>query len=255
MTMDPNRWLSTLPINSKLNLENDDIISDRWVKTLPNNNNKTLPNNNNNNKKAKNPIINYSLTAVFFVIGLIVISVIKNETRNLEKEISALQAAINTVKLDLHQSELDYEVITSPKNILNLARENLDINLISYKKTQIVEFNNENKNFSKQTIKEDKKNIKKISKEIKADIERHVAKKIEIKKTELRKLQELYSNPENLSKTVKLQVAKKIEKTKTELKQLASSPKKEIIKTGKFQKWAAVQVVKAFFGIPIIPGK
>ena len=51
-----------------------------------------------------------------------------------------------------------------------------------------------------------------------------------------------------------MQVAKKIKKKKTELKKLYSSPK-EVITLEKAQKWVAVQFVKVFLGMPIIPGK
>ena len=81
-----------------------------------------------------------------------------------------------------------------------------------------------------------------------------IVKKIEKKKTEIRKLQELYTNPESIPDEVKTQVATKIEEKKSELKNLYSSPK-ETITLEKVQKWAAVQVVKAFLGMPFIPGK
>ena len=81
-----------------------------------------------------------------------------------------------------------------------------------------------------------------------------ITKKIEKKKTEIRKLQELYSNPESIPDEIKTQVATKIEEKKNELKNLYSSPK-ETITLKKVQKWAAIQVVKVFLGMPIIPGK
>ena len=46
----------------------------------------------------------------------------------------------------------------------------------------------------------------------------------------------------------------KIERTKTEIKKLYSDPKSSIDLV-KLQRWAAVQVVKVFLGIPIVPGK
>ena len=82
-------------------------------------------------------------------------------------------------------------------------------------------------------------------------------KKIETKKTELMKLQELYSKPEELPGELKQKVAKKIETKKielTELKRLYSEPG-EIWKSKKVQQWAGLQVVKAFLGIPIVPGR
>ena len=83
------------------------------------------------------------------------------------------------------------------------------------------------------------------------------AKKIEAKKTELIKLQELYSKPEELPKELKQQVVKKIKAKRnelTELKKLFSEPK-NIITSRKAQQWAGVQIVKIFLGIPIIPGR
>ena len=49
------------------------------------------------------------------------------------------QKLINNLKVDLHQETLDHEIITSPENLALLAEENLDLNFISYKKSQIKE--------------------------------------------------------------------------------------------------------------------
>ena len=81
-----------------------------------------------------------------------------------------------------------------------------------------------------------------------------ITKEIEKKRTEIRKLRELYSKPESIPGEIKTQVTKKIEKKKIELKNLYNSPK-ETITLKKAQKWAIVQVVKAFLGMPMIPGK
>ena len=86
------------------------------------------------------------------------------------------------------------------------------------------------------------------------NLKKGIAKKIEKKRTEIRKLQELYAQPETIPGEIKIQVAKKIKKKKTALKKLYSSPK-EVITFEKAQKWVAVQVVKVFLGMPIIPGK
>ena len=43
-------------------------------------------------------------------------------------------------------------------------------------------------------------------------------------------------------------------KTKTDLKNLYSDPK-GAVDPRKIQRWAAIQVIKAFFGMPIVPGK
>jgi len=83
-----------------------------------------------------------------------------------------------------------------------------------------------------------------------------IEKKLKIKttKTELRKLQELYSAPERLPGVVRLQVAKKIEIKKNELKEFSSDPH-SIFKSKKARNWAGLQIVKVFLGIPIVPGR
>ena len=73
----------------------------------------------------------------FIVCGLLFVSVVKNETRNLQKEINNLETSINLIKFNLDQAFLDNEVITSPENISRLAKEYLNINFISYKRSQI----------------------------------------------------------------------------------------------------------------------
>ena len=85
-------------------------------------------------------------------------------------------------------------------------------------------------------------------------IKLQVAKKIERTKTELKKLQELYSEPEKLPGEIRIQVAKKIEIKKNELKVFSSDPY-SIFRSKKAQKWAGLQIVKAFLGISIVPGR
>ena len=187
--LDPNRWLNTLPGKGIINSQTK------------------------SNKK-------YFLTIIPFVVGLMLVSVIKNETRHLQKEINLLQTSINTLKFDLHQTILDHDVITSPDNISRLAKEYLEYDFISYKKSQIKQLNKEekilvklDKKINEDTYKEKNKNK---AKKIKIKIE----EKIKKTKTELRKLQALYSAPEKLPDELKIQVAKKIKKKKNDLKKL-----------------------------------
>ena len=51
-----------------------------------------------------------------------------------------------------------------------------------------------------------------------------------------------------------MQIASKIKEKKGELETLYTSPKKTIT-LEKAQKWATIQVVKLFLGIPVIPGR
>ena len=113
MSMDPNKWLNTIPFNgTKSNPEKYKLDSDRWVNTLPskddNDDNALILSNAINSKPKSSPAKKYSLTIIVFVVGLILVSVIKNGTRNLQKEIGNLQASINSLKVDVHQTALDH---------------------------------------------------------------------------------------------------------------------------------------------------
>lgn len=227
------KWINSLPQqNIKIEKQIGQIDPKRWENTIP-------------KKNAFGSVIKYLLTTTLFVMGLFVVSAVKNETRSIQKEINNLQAAIDSIQLDLHQSMLDYEVLTSPENISRLAAKNLDMNLVSYKKSQIIDSNyNEN-----EMSKFENKNLTKGNK-----IKVQIAKKIEQKKTELKKLQEMYSQPKKIPNQLRMQVAQKIKNTQIELKKLYEDPV-DTIGTVRIQRWAAVQVIKAFLGMPIIPGK
>ena len=150
------------------------------------------------------------------------------------------------LKLDLYQETLDHDVITSPENISRLAKKYLESDFVTYKKHQIKKINKKKKII---TSSENAKN-----KGVTSKIKLKIAKKIEKKRTELVKLREIYYQPKKLPGEIKLQVAKKIETTKVELKKLYSNPKDQIL-SDKIYRWGAVQVVKVFLGIPIVPGK
>ena len=79
-------------------------------------------------------------------------------------------------------------------------------------------------------------------------------KKIETKKDELKKIKKRYSKPKDLPIIIKNEMAKKIEIKKNKVRKIYYEPRKTI-GDKKIQKWAAVQVIKAVLGIPIIPGK
>ena len=102
--------------------------------------------------------------------------------------------------------------------------------------------------------KSDSKILTEKKQKLTEEMKLKLAKKVKETKTELKKLQEIYSKPENIPKEVKIQIETKIKETKKELKQLYSDPKGAIDK-GKAQQWVVVQIVKAFLGIPMIPGR
>ena len=264
MSMDPKRWVNTIPfIGTKFNQEKYKLDFNRWVNTLPRKDDNTLIlkddnalilSNAINSKPKSSPVKKYSLTIIVFVFGLILVSVIKNGTRNLQREISNLQASVDVLKLDLHQTVLEHEVITSPENISRLAKEHLESNFVFYKKSQIKQLNGKEKTLAKLEEKKYKNTFMKKGKVKTDEMKLQVAKKIATTKIELRKLQELYSRPENLPGEIKFQVAKKIKTKKNELKKLYSDPY-SLIRSKKAQKWLGFQVVKVFLGIPVIPGK
>ena len=245
------KWLDSISKTIiKFNKEENQVDHYRWVNTIP-------KKNTYNAVRKYSAVRKYFLMTVLFVCGLLFVSVVKNETRNLEKEINSLRASNNVIKFNLDQAILDNEVVTSPENISRLAKEYLNTNFISYKKSQIRQLyddtaiisklNKNNNNLSTVKLNEKSNNLSTKIKSV-------ITKKIEKKKSEIRKLQELYSKPESIPGEVKTQVAIKIEEKKNELKNLYSSPK-ETITLKKVQKWAAVQVVKVFLGMPMIPGK
>ena len=86
------------------------------------------------------------------------------------------------------------------------------------------------------------------------NIKAHLAKKIKEQKNKIKNLKKIYSKPEEIPKYVKKEVSKKINITKENIENTYSEPKK-LITSAKAQRWAAVQVIKAFLGIPVVPGK
>ena len=111
MTIDPNIWTNTLfKTKSKVISDESEVNSNRWVESIPQKL-ENIP------KKKDNLLKKYSLVSTLFIFGLIVVSFIKNETRNLEKEIANLKKSIYEYKYNLHQATLDHEVITSRKYI------------------------------------------------------------------------------------------------------------------------------------------
>jgi len=242
------KWLDSISKTIiKFNEEENQVDHYRWVNTIP-------------KKNTYNAVRKYSAVRKYF-LSLLFVSVVKNETRNLEKEINSLRASNNVIKFNLDQAILDNEVITSPENISRLAKEYLNTNFISYKKSQIRQLDGDTENIIKESqirqLDDNTDTITKLNKKnnnLSTKIKLGITKKIEEKKTEIRKLQELYSKPQSIPGEIKKQVANKIKEKKIELKNLYTSPK-ETITILKAKKWAAVQVVKVFLGIPIVPGK
>ena len=229
------KWIETLPGTREKDFESKKYEADpiKWTNTIP-------------TKKHNNKIKKISFLIAFFIIGVISVSVIKNKTRSLQKEIDDLRASISSLESNFYKASLDYEVITSPQNIAALAKKHLDDELIFYKKSQIQEMNKENKINNKLESNTENKEKNKINLKI--------AKKIEEKKKELEKLKELYNKPQAIPGEVRKTISQKITIKKEELKNLYENPK-EVITAKKIQQWGAIQFVKLVLGVPVIPGK
>ena len=130
------KWLRTIQKNNFKTSENEEQLDyNRWANTIP-------------KKKNYSSVKKYSVGTILLVFGFLFVSVIKNETRNLQKEINLLKAEVNGIEFNLSQSLLDNEVITSPENISRLSEEYLNMNLVSYKKNQIINLNKQSKELS-----------------------------------------------------------------------------------------------------------
>ena len=160
----------------------------------------------------------YLITTCFFVIGLICVSIIKNETRILQKEIDKINSSIYNIRVNLHEATLDHEILTSPEYISELAKEYLDTNFHSYEKFQL-----------KKIMLEENVKIAKIF-----DFEKFNVKNV-INNSNKRK-DENYDNiflqTENFFKV-----------------------KNKPNRNKKFNQWIIVQVLKTLVGLPPLPIK
>ena len=167
------------------------------------------------------------LILITLISGLIFTSLIKNKTRLLEKDLLYLDNEINSLTSILSEASLDFQYLTTPKNISLLAKNFLDENFLYYKKSQI-----------KKSIKAEKDLV--ILKKLTND---HTFNQLSTEKSINKKL--------NIAKSIdnsQLLIVKKIDK-----KQPQKSEK--IVVSKKVQKWAGLQIIKALLGIPSIPGK
>ena len=163
--IDKSKWINTLPDSS---FKNDEEINkldfEKWTNTIP-------------KKNSYNSIKKYSLLSVLFVSGLLLVSIVKNETRGLQKEINELEASISIINFNLEQAILDNEVITSPENISKLAQEYLNNDLIYYKKSQIKNLNEENKIIKKANKKNNIKILNNLPENVKSKVTKKIKKK------------------------------------------------------------------------------
>ena len=201
MSTDPHIWIKTLPVKKSNNNEEEfKLDENRWINTIP------KKNKNSFNKK-------YYFIISLFIVGLIFTPLIKNATRNLQKEIKDLKSSINYLKLDLHQATLDHEVIKSPENISKLAKIHLESGYLPYKKSQIKQLSDQ-----LNTTSNEGENSKKKIDNLKASVKQKINKKINQKKKEIEKLKTMYENPETVPDEIKLGITKQIVEKKKRIK-------------------------------------
>ena len=75
------------------------------------------------------------LILIILITGLILTSSIKNKTRLLEKELVNLNNEINNLNFNLAEATLDFEYLTTPKNISFLAENFLEENFSHYNRS------------------------------------------------------------------------------------------------------------------------
>ena len=212
-----NKWIASLPkVNKKISKTINQLDHENSINSIP-------------KKDSYNSVKKHTLLTVLFICGLIFVSMVKNKTRNLQKEINNLETSINLIKFNLDQTLLDHEIIASPENITLLAEKHLNIDLVPYKRSQIKQLNAENKKFTK---------INKTEKE----------------KTNIQKFKKLHSRSKSIPNEIKTHIAKRIEEKKVEIVNIYHAPK-STVSLEKAGKWTVVQLVKAFLGMPIIPGR
>ena len=70
----------------------------------------------------------------------------------------------------------------------------------------------------------------------------------------IQKFKKLYSQPKSIPSKIKNHVTSRIEEKKVEIVNIYHEPK-SITTLARAGKWTVVQLVKAFLGMPIIPGR
>jgi hypothetical protein len=224
------KWIKTLTKTNTTNQDKYELDSQVWINTIPNQN-------------PKKSFLKYSFVSILFITSLTLVMFVKNETRNLEKDLINLKASINKLKFNVHYGVLDYNVLSSPENISILAKQHLDLNLINYKKLQIQKIGEKEK---KLTLLKDNNNYT-------DNVRKHLVKTYYLKKNKIEEIKDVYTKPKELSYYIKSKTKEKIKNSKEQLKAVYDNP--DILISKKAQRWAAFQVVKAFLGIPVLPGR
>lgn len=168
--------------------------------------------------KNKTSTKKYFFTSIFFIIGIVFITLIKNETRSIQQEIVNLKNSIRDIKIQLHEATLDHQILTSPEYISELASQNLDENFLVFERSQIEDI---------------KLNIFKITKVIESN-----------------KKEEKNASLENI-------IADKNISSFKQNKSIGKADiyEEPFLTQKKVNQWVIVQIFKAIIGLPPLPVK
>ena len=216
------------------------------------------------------------LILITLISGLIFVSLIKNKTRLLEKELTSLNDEITTLNSNLAEANLDFQYLTTPERISLLAKDFLDENFSYYNESQIKESFKPEKD---STILKKSKNDNtpsQLDTEKLANKKSNIAKEIDrkqlfiTKKIDTQITEDAFTGEETVKYLAILKkskndnilsqvdteksVNKKLNITKEiDSRQLQGSKKKTVSK--KVQDWMGIQIVKSLLGITAIPVK
>lgn len=182
------------------------------------------------------------LILVTLIFGLIFTALIKNKTRLLEKELTQLNNEVTILNSYLDEATLDFEYLTTPKNVFFLAENLLDENFSFYQRKQIKNLLNSEEN---DLVNLDNAKKGNIFSKLKANKNLHFAKNSDVKRFMI-----LEKNNEILEKNNERLFILKKEKNDNRKKE----SEKEI-NTKKVQRWAGIQIIKTLLGFPIVPIK
>ena len=70
----------------------------------------------------------------------------------------------------------------------------------------------------------------------------------------VREIQQFYANPKLIPTKIRKKLSLSVEEKKSKIESIINDPH-DIFTAQKISKWTAMQVVKLFFGLPIVPGR
>ena len=214
------------------------------------------------------------LILITLISGLIFTSLVKNKTRLLEKELLYLDNEINSLNFNLNEASLDFEYLTTPKNISLLVKNFLDENFSYYKESQIKKSIKPEKDLAILKKLKNDNTFTQLSTEKSVNKKSNVAKEIDnrqllaTKNIETQITEDAFTGEETIKYLAILkklknnntasQLSTRINKKSNVAKEIDNPQlqgSKKISVSKKVHNWAGLQIIKSFLGIPSIPVK